>query len=390
MTEHFQGFLSYARADAAADPDLIETLTTQLERRVSNRLINATFSVWRDISGLRLGDKWNEKLEESVRSSSIFIVLLSPKWIESKTCRFEYKCFLENEGKTPIGEYVAPILLREIENQRHHFTDEQSAIASEITSRQYFKNLVQDFLALSDSEKSLRLEKIADDVAGMIERLRETMPDLNHKYSRYASSRGPRKEFSVNARNFEQVDFIDQPEIELRGLENGDRLILGQLDFVDRLYIQCDKARIEFGIRRADLIIRDQNKTEIKRSDHLRAAASNASYVTLHGDPLALAISIDPPSGRRVLGEMSLPPGPLAGDNRLAELGRIPSGKAVNIEAEVTVSLSIEGLTLSDVSASLRSNSARAAIEAIAKIALAKDKAGSDGRMVRIVRVREE
>ena len=71
MAQHeiFKGFFSYARHDAETDPGLITALTIELERRVNAKLVNAQFVIWRDKERLSTGERWNETIEDELRSA---------------------------------------------------------------------------------------------------------------------------------------------------------------------------------------------------------------------------------------------------------------------------------------------------------------------------------
>jgi hypothetical protein len=140
MAEHrtFKGFFSYAHHDAKTNPSLIKDFTSELEARVTSKLTNARFSIWRDEVGLRTGEHWNEKIEAELRRSDVLIVLLTPQWIESDYCRKEYLFFEQIEASREIGEYVAPILGRPVDQQMKYFKSEQKDVYDRITDRQFF------------------------------------------------------------------------------------------------------------------------------------------------------------------------------------------------------------------------------------------------------------
>ncbi|ESW73472.1 toll/interleukin-1 receptor domain-containing protein [Mesorhizobium sp. C277A] len=169
----YQGFFSYAHSDAAADPDLVEAFTRQLELRVSNKFTNAKFAIWRDTENIRIGERWNAKIESAINSSDIMILLLSPKWVESDYCRKEYLPFKAVELNKSVGEYVAPLLVREIAGQKKHFTEEQNETVLEIEQRQYVETLAASFVDLTKDQRTSLVEQIADDIAGMVERMRD-------------------------------------------------------------------------------------------------------------------------------------------------------------------------------------------------------------------------
>jgi hypothetical protein len=105
----FQAFFSYAHHDADTDPTLAAALTVELEKRVTARLVNARFAIWRDTKGLRTGARWDATIERAVHESDILIVLLGPRWLDSQYCRKEYAIFRQVErarnrdGIVPIG-----------------------------------------------------------------------------------------------------------------------------------------------------------------------------------------------------------------------------------------------------------------------------------------------
>jgi hypothetical protein len=126
--ESFQGFFSYARHDADTDPKLVEALTKRLEKRVSGKLTNARFSIWQDVCNLRTGDRWDDRIDDAVRASHVFIILLTPKWYESPYCRKEYQIFQGVEVDFEVGEYVVPLLARPIDRQVENFDQAQKDV----------------------------------------------------------------------------------------------------------------------------------------------------------------------------------------------------------------------------------------------------------------------
>jgi hypothetical protein len=120
--EEFQGFFSYTHLDAEIDPDLVDALTSRLEKRVTRKITNARFSIWRDETNLRTGERWDERIGDAVRGSQVFIALMTPKWFESAYCRKEYQIFKQVEEGIGVGEYVVPLLAHAIEKQIRNST----------------------------------------------------------------------------------------------------------------------------------------------------------------------------------------------------------------------------------------------------------------------------
>jgi hypothetical protein len=115
----FKGFFSYSHSDAEVDPQIVEALSSELERRVDAKLVNARFEIWRDKEKLRAGDYWNERIEMAIISVHIFIILLTPKWISSDYCRNEFEIFKKAESARNSGGYIIPIYARDIEDKQN-------------------------------------------------------------------------------------------------------------------------------------------------------------------------------------------------------------------------------------------------------------------------------
>lgn len=372
-----KAFFSYAQEDAIADPRLVESLTSELEQRVKIRLPNDGFEIWRDKKGIRTGDMWNAKIESELQTSDILIALLTPKWLGSNNCVKEFIIFEEIEAARSVGDYVAgyicPILGRKV--RVDDLTDAQKDIYLRLTRRQYFKALAADFLRLGRPERIALLDKIAEDIEGMILRRRAMQTALlgNTLASPLRVAPSSKKTFHASAQNFERVDFVTNGVVLVEsGPTNDKRSIFAQVDFIERLYIQGESGRIEFGVRRAILSIINNGIGVLSKLDNLRGKfkGHNISYVTLHAAPDAISISIDPVDGKSTLTELSLPP---ALNQNYLSIVAIASNnvKVDNITADLVVSLNVEGLHVAGDEESL-SLDVQNKIKAIMQVAATK------------------
>ncbi len=391
----FNAFFSYAHYDVDTDSALIPAFTTQLESRVNSKLANARFEIWRDVECLRTGQFWNEKIEVQLRAADILIVLLTPRWIESDFCRKEYAIFEEVEITREVGEYVIPLLARSIDRQEKHFSREQKIIYERISARQYQNADAVEFIKLCEADQIKLIDKIADDVEGMIERLRVLPPPSANTSGRPMVRPRRIKEFDSKAQNYERVDFFTEGEVVLdRPRNNGSRDVLAYVEFIERLYVQGQRGRIEFGVRRAYLTIKDDGSGELSKVDELRNGpdCKTRYYTTLQNAPDAITVCIDPPEGKTSLAELPLPPA--NGENHLSKVA-MAKGKigSEGIKAELLISLDAEGLYLSDGRAI--SPRTETSVRAIMKVASAKlsRNAGqivdADGLLRRTLQVRE-
>jgi hypothetical protein len=211
-------------------------------------------------------------------------------------------------------------------------------------SRQYQSALATDFLKMSESERTIFLDGVADDIEGMIERRRRLSANIEPRVPLSLSSRVPRKS-GTQAYNFDEVDFVEGAEVALSdGGEQG-RSVYAQIDFVERLYVQGENGRIEFGIKRAYLSVYNNGPGELSRVDHLRSESSkqNASYKALWDAPYAITVCMDAISPKGTLAELALPPS--RNENYLSQIATATADVETDqLEAELTVSLNVEGV----------------------------------------------
>ncbi len=92
-----QVFISYSRKDVS----FAEQLVVDLEK--------AGLEVWRDVSSLGGGARWRKEIETAIRTSPIFIVVLSPDAVESEWVEREF-LFASN-----LRRKIVPVMCRPCE-----------------------------------------------------------------------------------------------------------------------------------------------------------------------------------------------------------------------------------------------------------------------------------
>ena len=297
----FKGFLSYSRKDAEADPGLITALTSELQKRVNLKFANDSFVIWRDEDRIRLADKWEEKIGEELRSADLLIVLLTPKWFGSEFCLKEYEIFQQVEAQLGdddhTASYVAPIIAREVDDKS--LSEQQRNVYQTIETRQYQRLLATDFLTQKKPLRTKMLDEIADDIHGILERRRNARPNLSAPpRSITRTDRSTKREFSVRAYNYAEVDYVSNAEVLLdRRTTASSSNICAQVDFVERLYVEGEAGRIEFGVRRAYLKLANEGPGKVFKIDELKHSThrQNVSYKTLQDARDAICLFIDPP-----------------------------------------------------------------------------------------------
>jgi hypothetical protein len=373
-----RAFLSHARHDATADNELVAMLTTPLQDRVTSLNVNTTFEIWRDDRSMHAGALVTPEIEAALRTSDILIVLLTPQWLMSNWCRKEYSIF---ESSRRDDSYIIPILVRPLDHLIERFTLDQRAAYARVMQHNIRKMLAADFLKKTAAERTLVIEELAVDITqaiGQIWRRRSSPPSL-HKRS--GVSNEPRVvEDRTPEHNFEKVDFMSPSEVLVDAAgAKAIRGVYAQFDFLERLYVQGDRGRVDFSVKRAFLSI-EAKDAALAPSDEMRRTSRRhgAYYVKLHDNPGAISLCIDPVGGRSSLGELALPPSEQ--ENYLSRVATVDEAAATDdLTAELAVSLDVEGLHVTDEQGNKISKGLQDKIRMIMRAALTKKEPVKDG-----------
>jgi hypothetical protein len=84
-------FVSYAHGD---DPGWIDGFEGALRQGLRERL-GQPISAWQDVRKLRLGQNWQEEIEEAIGQTAAFVAIVSPSYLNSVWCQRERRQFLE-------------------------------------------------------------------------------------------------------------------------------------------------------------------------------------------------------------------------------------------------------------------------------------------------------
>ncbi|MGA2293282.1 toll/interleukin-1 receptor domain-containing protein, partial [Bradyrhizobium sp.] len=361
-------------------------------QRVTRKIINAEFAIWQDIKNLRTGQRWDDRIGEAVRQSRVFIILMTPKWFESTFCRKEYQIFKELEDGG-VGEYVVPILTHEIENQLRHFDPEQRAAYDELRERQHRKVIAVDFLALTPDQREVLVDNIADDIEGMIQRLRSPPAvGVDRTPMTRPVKRAP--EFRANPHLYPKYDFLTAGEILVEPPKGqAMRGVFVHLGFLERLYVKTEdgSGSVEFSIRRADLSFDDGGAGKLGRNPAWEKFSTRdpVYYVSRPATPKAVTICINPQPGRTGISDLPLPPAEHENYLSMPAIAA-PDIDLSSIRAELTVSLCPEGLFIAGENPKRPSPDFARKIAAIMSVKVARSDTAGSPDMRRDVPVREK
>jgi hypothetical protein len=101
-------FLSYSRADDQHEGNFVsrlrESLISEFRFQTGQDLI-----VFQDKTNIDLGENWRRKVQTLIDTTSYLLVILTPSYLRSETCREELERFLERERQVQRDDLVLPI-----------------------------------------------------------------------------------------------------------------------------------------------------------------------------------------------------------------------------------------------------------------------------------------
>jgi hypothetical protein len=137
-TSAYDLFISYSRRD-------------NLDRRVSDFVVllrdgyrtltnGDQLRVFFDSNDIKGMDDWRHRILDGIRSTRLLLVCLSPNYLESEYCAWEFNEYLKHEAaQVLLGEGIAPIYFVEIPSWSDRGFDQRAAEwVAEIRRRQHF------------------------------------------------------------------------------------------------------------------------------------------------------------------------------------------------------------------------------------------------------------
>lgn len=128
----YQGFWAYVHKDDKAEQGRISRLAKDVVAQYE-MLTGETIELFLDKDALEWGDKWRDKIDDTLASVAFFIPVITPRYFMSPECRRELHYFARKADNLGIRELVLPL----------HYVD-VSALNDEIVQDDLIA-LVQDF-----------------------------------------------------------------------------------------------------------------------------------------------------------------------------------------------------------------------------------------------------
>ena len=171
-------FISYSRQDN--DRGQVAALKAQVEssfRAFAGRDIRFFFDT-QEIQGM---DDWRQKIQHSLRESHLFLAVLSPNYIASPYCRWEWEDYVRYEAmRQCLGEGVAPVFFVTLPNAATTQLDPSIVRwIEEINQRQTF-----DLRPWREhGEKALQEAHVRTTLEELHASIRERLESSGHKFA---------------------------------------------------------------------------------------------------------------------------------------------------------------------------------------------------------------
>ena len=129
----FIAFFSYAHIDDEYDEGRITGLRRRLEQEMHMKT-GKVFPIFQDRRDISLGQQWRDRIENSITGSTLLIAVITPSFLQSKSCREEVRLFMTLERRFNRSDLIMPIDYIPLPSD----VDIQDDLAKEIRSRQAY------------------------------------------------------------------------------------------------------------------------------------------------------------------------------------------------------------------------------------------------------------
>jgi hypothetical protein len=127
-------FFSYVRFNDEHDDGRLSQFCDWLGREVRAQT-GDPFEIWQDRRSISWGQQWRHRIDEGLQAATLLIVVVTPSWFKSPTCRAEFDRFRELEASRGRTDLVLPVVYIETAQ----LNDANDPIAVDLCSRQIFR-----------------------------------------------------------------------------------------------------------------------------------------------------------------------------------------------------------------------------------------------------------
>ncbi len=129
-----------------------------------------SFTIFQDIEGIELGQKWQKRLDEAISASMFLVPIVTPLFFTSPPCRDELEKFIAHEKTLGRDDLILPIYFQTAPMLEKSDEREQDSLAGEIASRQFYDWRDEADLPLNDPKIRKAVRDLATSIAAALDR----------------------------------------------------------------------------------------------------------------------------------------------------------------------------------------------------------------------------
>ena len=161
--QSFVAFFSYVRRNDEHDKGRLTSFRKLLEAELWAQT-GKDLQIFQDIEDIEWGDVWKEKITKVLNSCNFLIVMVTPGYLESQSCRFEFECFLQRETLSGYKDLILPILYIDTPELRNS----KDKVAIEISKRHWIDWRELRLVSLDAVKVNKKIESLAKRIRDML------------------------------------------------------------------------------------------------------------------------------------------------------------------------------------------------------------------------------
>lgn len=161
-------FMSYAHRDNK------DGYLTQLRQRLSEAVgmqIGEDFEIFQDENSIEWGQRWEQRIEQSLDEVTFLIPIVTPSFFRSEHCREEFRQFLDREKQLKRNDLILPIYYVDSRDLNDKERRKANEMAEQIHAHQYadWRELKHEPFTNRDIRR--RLEGLATRIRDVLEQV---------------------------------------------------------------------------------------------------------------------------------------------------------------------------------------------------------------------------
>jgi hypothetical protein len=185
-------FLSYVHTD---DRNNHLSMFCKLLSEEVRMVIGEEFPIFQDRKDILWGQKWAERLEESLDTVTFLIPIITPSFFNSKYCRAELQHFLKREKYLGRNDLILPVYYVDCPLLNDEARRRSDELAQTIADRQYADWRDLRFESFDSPKVHRALHQLAMQIRDSFDRLQAARPSI----------------YSARSQSDVQVDFVGSP-----------------------------------------------------------------------------------------------------------------------------------------------------------------------------------